>query len=55
MTIVLNGKKIIDKGVIEGRTAIAADANEGEPGPLILQGDHGPVEFRSIVLTPLTR
>ncbi len=55
VTVVLNGKTIIDKGVIEGLTAIAADANEGEPGPLILQGDHGPVEFRSIVLTPLTK
>ena len=55
VTVVLNGKTIIDRGVIEGLTAIAADANEGEPGPLILQGDHGPVEFRSIVLTPLTK
>jgi hypothetical protein len=55
VTVVLNGKKIIEKGVIEGLTAIAADANEGQPGPLILQGDHGPVEFRSIVLTPLTK
>jgi len=55
VTVVLNGKTIIDKGVIEGLTAIAADANEGQPGPLILQGDHGPVEFRSIVLTPLTK
>jgi hypothetical protein len=55
VTVVLNGKKIIDKGEIEGLTAIAADANEGQPGPLILQGDHGPVEFRSVVLTPLTK
>jgi len=55
VTVTLNGKTIINKGVIEGLTAIAADANEGQPGPLILQGDHGPVEFRSIVLTPLTK
>jgi len=52
---VLNGKKVIDKGEIEGLTAIASDANEGHPGPLILQGDHGPVEFRAIVLTPLVK
>ena len=55
VTVTLNGKTVINKGVIEGLTAIAADANEGQPGPLILQGDHGPVDFRSIVLTPLTK
>jgi hypothetical protein len=55
VTVTLNGKTVITKGVIEGLTAIAADANEGQPGPLILQGDHGPVEFRSVVLTPLTK
>jgi len=55
VTVVLNGKKIIDKGVIEGLTAIAANCNEGQPGPLILQGDHGPVDYRAVVLTPLTK
>lgn len=55
VTVVLNGKKVIDKGEVEGLTAIASDANEGQPGPLILQGDHGPVEFREINLTPLVK
>ncbi|HUQ92055.1 MAG TPA: DUF1080 domain-containing protein [Bryobacteraceae bacterium] len=55
VTVVLNGKTIIDKGEIEGLTAVAVDPHEGQPGPLILQGDHGSVEFRKIVLTPLTR
>jgi hypothetical protein len=55
VTVVLNDKKIIDKGEIEGLTAIASDPYEGEPGPLILQGDHGSVEFREIVLTPLVK
>ena len=54
VTIVLNGKKIV-QGVIEGLTAVATDPDEGQPGPLILQGDHGPVEFRSVVLTPLVK
>jgi hypothetical protein len=53
VTVVLNGTTIIDKGEIEGLTAIAVDPHEGEPGPLYLQGDHGNVEFRNIVLTPL--
>ena len=55
MTIVLNGVTIIDKGTIEGLTAIASDPNEGEPGAIILQGDHGPVDFRNIRLTPLVK
>jgi hypothetical protein len=52
---VLNGQTIIDHGTIEGLTAIASDPNEGEPGAIILQGDHGAVEFRNIKLTPLVR
>jgi hypothetical protein len=55
VTIVLNGTNIIDNKEIEGLTAIAMDPNEGEPGPIVLQGDHGPVEFRKITLTPLSR
>jgi hypothetical protein len=55
VTVVLNDQKVIDKQEIEGLTAIAGNADEGEPGPIILQGDHGPVEFRAIVLTPLVR
>lgn len=55
VTVKLNGKTVIDRGEIQGLTAMATDANEGEPGPLTLQGDHGPVEFRSIVITPLKR
>ncbi len=53
--MVLNDRKIIDKQTIEGLTAIASDPDEGKPGPFILQGDHGPVEFSNIVVTPLTR
>jgi hypothetical protein len=52
--VVLNDKKVVE-GVIEGLTAIATDCEEGKPGPLTLQGDHGPVEFRSVVLTPLEK
>ena len=55
VTVALNGKTIIDKGEIEGLTAVAVDPNEAEPGPLYLQGDHGPVDFRNIVVTPLIK
>jgi len=54
VTVVLNDQEVV-KTVIEGLTAIATDAAEAQPGPLVLQGDHGPVEFRKIVLTPLTK
>ena len=53
VTIVHNGKKVIDKGEVEGLTAVAIDSHEAEPGPIYLQGDHGSVEFRNIVVTPL--
>ncbi|MBZ5592323.1 MAG: DUF1080 domain-containing protein [Acidobacteriia bacterium] len=55
VSVVLNDRKVIDKQEIEGLTAIAGDADESKPGPIILQGDHGPVEFRNIVLTPLVK
>jgi hypothetical protein len=43
---------VICEQAIPGITGAAIDSNEGAPGPLLLQGDHGPVEFRSIILTP---
>jgi hypothetical protein len=55
VTVVLNGKTILDKAEIEGLTAVASDSNEAEPGAIILQGDHGPVDFRNVVLTPLVK
>jgi hypothetical protein len=55
VTVVLNDQKIIDRQVIEGLTAMANNPSEDQPGPLILQGDHGPVEFRKITVTPLSR
>jgi hypothetical protein len=55
VNVVLNGTTIIKDAEIEGLTAIAVDPNEGEPGPIVIQGDHGIVEFRKITLTPLTR
>lgn len=51
VTIVLNGRPIID-GEIPGVTGGALDSNEGQPGPIFLQGDHGKVTFRKIEVTP---
>ncbi len=55
VTVVLNGINVIDKQVVEGLTAMADNPDEALPGPIMLQGDHGPVEFRNIVVTPLVK
>lgn len=54
LQVVLNGKQIVNT-VVEGITGGALDPFEGEPGPLMLQGDHGKVRFRNIVVTPAIR
>jgi len=53
VTVILNGTKIIDNGEVPGITGGALDANEKEAGPIMLQGDHGKVQFRKVRLTPL--
>ncbi len=51
LSVVLNGDEIVS-GTVEGITGGAINPFEGEPGPLMLQGDHGKVRFRNIVVTP---
>ena len=52
VTVVLNGHTIIADQIIPGITGGAIDSDEGAPGPLLLQGDHLPIEYRNIRLTP---
>ena len=52
VTVVLNGRTVVDNLEIPGPTGGALDSDEGAPGPLMLQGDHGKVSFRKVVLTP---
>ena len=52
VTVVLNGQTVISNQAIPGITGGALDSDEGAPGPILLQGDHGPVEFRNLVITP---
>lgn len=49
--VTLNGQVVVN-GVVEGITGGALSPFEEEPGPLMLQGDHGKVRFRNIVVTP---
>jgi hypothetical protein len=52
VTVVANGKTIICNREIPGITGGALDSKEGEPGPIYFQGDHGPIEYRNIKITP---
>lgn len=52
VTVVVNGKEVITRQTIPGITGGALDSKEGDPGPIMMQGDHGPVEYRNIVITP---
>lgn len=51
VTIDLNGQRICEKQEIPGLTGGALDSCEGEPGPIMLQGDHQAVEYRNLVLS----
>jgi hypothetical protein len=50
VTIVANGRTVICDRDIPGITGGALDSTEGAPGPILLQGDHGPIEFRNITI-----
>jgi len=52
VTVIFNGATIIDNAEIPGITGGALDSNEGEPGPIMLQGDHQKIYYRSVVITP---
>jgi hypothetical protein len=53
VTIVANGVTIISNQEIPGITGGAIDSKEDEPGPILFQGDHGPIDYRNIVITPI--
>ncbi|HTS70986.1 MAG TPA: DUF1080 domain-containing protein [Terriglobia bacterium] len=53
ITVVQDGKTIIDNKEIPGITGGALDSHEDSPGPIYLQGsEEGRVAFRNIVITP---
>lgn len=55
VTVVLNGTKIIDNQPVYGPTGGAMQADVFKPGPIYLQGDHGKVSYRNMVLTPIIK
>lgn len=53
ITVVLNGVKVHDQVVSARATGGQLDEMVGEPGPIMLQGDHGSIRFRNLSLKPL--
>ncbi|MFO1487049.1 MAG: DUF1080 domain-containing protein [Verrucomicrobiota bacterium] len=55
VTVILNGKTIIDNQPLLGCTGGALWSDELRPGPIYLQGDHSLIDFRNIVLHPVEK
>ncbi|NOR73688.1 MAG: DUF1080 domain-containing protein, partial [Draconibacterium sp.] len=55
VTVILNGKTIIDNQPAYGPTGGAMSADVFKAGPIYLQGDHGKVSYRNMVLTPIKK
>ncbi|MDD4426485.1 MAG: DUF1080 domain-containing protein, partial [Mariniphaga sp.] len=53
VTVKLNGTTIIDNQPAYGPTGGAIIADVFKPGPIYLQGDHGKVMYRNLILTPI--
>jgi hypothetical protein len=55
ITVILNGTIIIDNQPVYGPTGGAIKSDVFSKGPIYLQGDHGKVSYRNIILTPIVK
>ena len=55
VTVILNGKRIIDNQPVLGCTGGALWSDPMRPGPIYLQGDRTGANFRNIVLRPVLK
>jgi hypothetical protein len=55
ITVKLNGITIINNQPVEGPTGGALHSDVFAPGPIYLQGDHGKVSFRNLILKPIIK
>ena len=55
ITVILNGKKIHDNVECDRATGSELDGKVKEPGSFFLQGDHGTVSFRNIMVKELPK
>ena len=52
LKVTLNDTVIHENVEVKGSTGSGLTGQEHETGPVLLQGDHGPVAFRNIKITP---
>lgn len=50
--VILNGETIHENVEMKGPTPTGVSGKEAATGPLMFQGDHGPVAYRKIKITP---
>lgn len=55
VTVILNGKKIIDNQPLMGCTGGALWSDEFRPGPIYVQGDHTGVDYRNVLLRSVVK
>lgn len=53
VTLVLNGEKVHDNVTVDKATGGELDNKVDQPGPIMLQGDHGSISFRKIEIKEL--
>jgi Domain of Unknown Function (DUF1080) len=55
LTVILNGKTLIDNAPVLGCTGGAMTSDETHAGPIYLQGDHTNIDYRNMVLRPVMK
>jgi hypothetical protein len=55
VTVVFNGKRIIDNKPVMGCTGGALWSDVSRPGPIYLQGDHTGITYKSLILKPVIK
>src|SRR5688572_7822179 len=53
VSLILNGEKVHDNVTVDKATGGELDKNLDQPGPIMLQGDHGSISFRKIEIKEL--
>jgi hypothetical protein len=53
ITVVLNGRTVIDNQPLLGCTGGGMNSNDTLPGPIFLQGDHTSIQYRNMILRPV--